>query len=321
MSKSIEKFEDVKSFDDAKKMLVNERVHDLESLFSLWRRAHMWEVEEWKRNNEDKAHMWNKERGRKIPETIPYVFKGIKDTSAMEGAMKYSFCGDGYIGRRDLEDDFENNEHSNIYDNKEGERKKFTRFLILKEENNFQTTKEKWEETVKPYNTYYGDWAYDNREVLKIIRPKDGKEVTTTATAAKVAEIARYICKEAKDKFNWGSPKEDKSRKEAIRKFAVLNLNKRGGCARADEMALSQYAITYESFILKEIEFLADEKEETLEFIVFGKITDASDSEKGYFNTLRKILRNAFPSCKIHNLPHPARVSYKDVETRWKDLY
>ena len=279
-----------------------EKAEKLEKLFEVWRRAHTLEVVEWEKDYPDKAATWAKKR-KKIPETIPHVFKSIDDEETMENAMKYSFCGDGYIGRRDLGNDFKADVYSNIDDNKTGQRKKFTRFLILKEENYIQVTEKEWRGTIKPYNTYYGDWAYSNRSVLK--KKEEGKDVTTTAMATKVAEIARFIHTENKDGFDWGSQKQDACRTKTIRKFAIINTNKRGGSASADEPALEEYVKTYEAFILKEIEILANKEKGSLEFVVFGNY------KGNYFKRIRDILKDKYPKCKIYNLPHPTRAPYK----------
>ena len=306
MGENKKRFEDVKEFDEAVKMIKNkERVNDLESLFLLWKRAHVLEVEEWEHDNKANIKTRDKEKQRKIPNTVPEAFLNEENVPKedLEEAMKYSFCGDGYIGTSEGAEEPSSNEKTSS-----GEQNKFTRFLILKEENNIQKRTD-WEkrEGLKPYNTYYGDWAYDNRGGLK-----DDRGRATTSTAAKTAEIVRFIASKEKGKFDWKTRNKgaEESRMEEIKKVAIINLNKRGGSASADEAALVAYAERYKKFILREIELLAVEGSVQLEFVVFGK------DEGEYFKEMKNMLKEKF--CKIYNLPHPSRVSYKEVARRWK---
>ena len=277
-----------------------ENAGTLEELFEVWKRAHILEVEEWKANK--------KEGEEQKPSTVPVAFLNtdIVPSNELEETMKNSFCGDGYIGRSGGKD----KKYSNWNNGESEEKRKFKKFFILKEEDHIQKVVD-WERGIQPYNTYFGDWAYDNRKMLV---DDDGRP--TTSMAAKTAEIARFIANERKKNFDWKSKSEsaERDRIVALENTAIININKRGGSTEAKANALVNYAKKYDRFILKEIELLAPAGETDLEFIVFGK-------PQNYFEVVKDILtdkKNGYPRSKICNLAHPSRVSYKSVETDCK---
>ena len=261
----------------------------LEELFSVWKRAHALEVEEWKHKSP------KGEDEKEKPRTVPVAFlKKFPDVKIREEAMKNSFCGDGYIGTSQSTKETYNNKN-----NSNNEPNKFTRFLILKEENHIQKRKD-WETGISPYNTYYGDWVYTGT-----VKDENGK--TVSAPATRLGNIVAG-CVE-----NWKKDMKKSDIQELMEKCAIINVNKRGGGSSSDK-SLSQYFKKYESFFLKEIDLLRADGE-PLEFFVFG-------SGISYYTCMKDILEpNSFGvNCKVYNLSHPARqMSYDDRKKEWDE--
>jgi len=301
MSNNLEKFEDVKSFDDAETMLIDEeRVNDLKSLFSLWKRAHALEVEEWKEGLGKKGGVKDKRK----PNTVPESF-----LDKMESAMKYSFCGDGHIGRACIDEkDYKNPEYSNMWDEEMEKPRKFTRFLILKEENHIQKEHE-WEQVPNCYNSYYGEWAYKGTvKRQKIDKSGESKIETVSAPATRLGKIV------ARCAGSWEKHTEKSEMQEVMKKCAIINVNKRGGGSKSDK-SLANYFGKYKLFFLKEINLLRSDSE-PLEFFVFGKGVS-------YYGEMKKALKGHEQfgiHCKVYNLSHPARqMSDIDRKDEWED--
>lgn len=294
MSEGKRKFDDVRTFEEANEIVKGEKertVESLEDLFLLWKHAHVLEIEEWK----DYLKKEKSIKDMRKPNTVPEVF-----LDELEKAMKYSFCGDGYIGKTDMEEkDYK--KISNMWDEETGEPRKFTKFLILKEENHIQFTETEWGKKPMLYNSYYGKWAYDEME------PKG-------STATILGKIIMGINEEQGEKSidNWMDYTDKCKMQKLLKEFAVINVNKRGGGGKSDK-SLGMYFEKYKWFFLKEINLLIGNNE-PLEFIVFGKGVS-------YYNKMKMLLQNQFgDGCEVYNLSHPQRrMSGVNRKTEWEE--
>jgi hypothetical protein len=282
------------------------KAETLEELFVVWKRAHTLEVEEWE-NSKD-----GKKAGQQKPDTVPSAFLKTVPANLLDETMKKSFCGDGYIGTSRLAKEPRNNKN-----NANNELNKFNRFIVLKEENHIQE-KEDWEQGISPYNTYYGDWAYNNEKALvKKVRDKKGeeKEKSTATNATKLGNILALIDEyEVTKKFE-GKHCSKKDIQKLIRKSAIVNINKRGGIEESDYKDLVKYIAFYDEFFLKEIDLLRIQGS-NLEFIVFGI------NEK-YYKKIKELLEGKCEEwgveVKLLNLMHPSRYSVQNIKKALKE--